>query len=65
MMLFLKPIEVILIAFFAITTVIYALVLAGKKETNTRFLTWGLFILIAPFIGALSYIVYYYKTRKE
>lgn len=64
-MLFLYPFQVVIMLTVLLILVVYALVLASKHKSNTRFLIWGAFILFVPFIGALACIISYYANKHK
>lgn len=60
-----SPLQVTLLLIVLISAVVYALVLASRKESNIRFIIWGVIILFLPFIGALAYIINYHTSKKK
>ncbi|QOD59826.1 hypothetical protein H9I45_10750 [Polaribacter haliotis] len=63
--LMLYPYQIIIIFAIIIIMVVTAMVLASKKESNIRFIIWGIIILFVPFLGALAYIISYYSNEKK
>jgi type II secretory pathway component PulF len=64
-MLMIGPSSVILVVILVLVLVITALVLASKNKSNTRFLSWGTFILAVPFIGDLVCFISYYSGKNK
>ena len=60
-----SSLQVTLFLIILIFTVVFALILASRKESNVRFIIWGVIILFLPFIGALAYIINYYTSKKK
>jgi|TARA_B110000977_G_C10759266_1_gene369986 uncharacterized membrane protein len=63
-MLMIGPFAILMLAVLFLSLVVTALVLASKNKSNMRFLIWGVFILSAPFVGAVSCIISHYFGRK-
>ena len=64
-MLMIYPYQIVIFIILLLFLVVFALFLASKNKSNTRFLLWGAIILFVPFVGALACIISYYAGKRE
>ena len=62
--LFISPFQIITFLALLLITVVSALVLASKNETRFHFLIWAGVILLFHFLGAISYLIKHFTSKK-